>query len=430
MNEIYISPEGRPVTQEEMEQAVDGLLAQKSGLKKVLIVPPDYTRCFSFAGEFTKILYSRLKDTAQVDIMPAVGTHMEMSREEKEAFFGNEIPDSCYFMHHWQTDTVKLGTVPAEYCAEISGGLFPEEIEVEVNRQLVEGGYDLIVSVGQVVPHEVVGMANYSKNLFVGLGGRSMINKSHMLSAICGMEKCLGVMNSPARKLYDYAQQHFIDGKLPLVFIQTVTKEDENGVVQLRGVFVGESRKPFEKACALSQDLNITYTGRPAKKVVAYLDPKELKTTWVGNKGVYRCRMIVADGGELLLIGPGIQAFGENEEMDEMTRTIGYTGTKRILGLYKQKKVFEGKLMSSAHLMQGSSEGRFTITYATDPALMSADEIHGVNYEWMDCREALKRYDPEKLKEGWNTMPDGEEIYFVPKPALGLWKVSKEQGMD
>ena len=425
MNEIYISPENRAVTPKEMEQAVDQLLAQKTGVKKVLIVPPDYTRCFSFAGEFTKILYRKLKDTAQIDIMPAVGTHMEMSKEEKEAFFGTEIPDSCYLMHHWQTDTVKLGTVPAEFTSEISGGLFPEEVEVEVNHLLVDGGYDLIISVGQVVPHEVVGMANYSKNLFVGLGGRGMINKSHMLSAICGLEKALGEMNSPARKLYDYAQQHFIDGKLPVVFIQTVTKEDEAGNVELRGVFVGESRTPFEKACELSQKLNITYLDRPAKKVVAYLDPKELKTTWVGNKGVYRCRMIVADGGELLLLAPGVQAFGENEEMDEMTRTLGYTGTPRILGLYRQGKVFEGKLMSAAHLMQGSSEGRFKITYATRPELMSEAEINGVGYEWMDYEEAAKRYDPKVLKAGWNTLPDGEEIYYVPTPALGLWKIKK-----
>ena len=426
MNEIYIEHGGQPVSGAEMEEAVQSLLSQCSGLKKVLIVPPDYTRCYSFAGEFTKILYRQLAGTAQVDIMPAVGTHMEMSREEKEAFFGTEIPESAYLNHHWQTDTTKLGTVPASFTDEITGGLFPEEVEVEVNHRLVDGGYDLIISIGQVVPHEVVGMANYSKNLFVGLGGRGMINKSHMLSAICGMEKAIGVMNSPARRLYDYAQEHFIDGKIPLVYIQTVTNEDASGQVQLCGVYIGSSRKPFEHACALSQKLNITYLDRPAKKVVAYLDPKELKTTWVGNKGIYRTRMIVADGGELLLLGPGIQAFGENEEMDEMTRTTGYTNTPRILGLYRQGKVFEGKLMSAAHLIHGSSEGRFTITYATKKELMSADEIHGVGYEWADYDEVVKKYDPEKLKEGWNILPDGEEIYFVGRPALGLWKLAEK----
>ena len=427
MNEIYIEHDGAPVSISEVEQAIENMISMTGNPLRVLIIPPDYTRCYSYAGEITKILYRMFSSSSHVDIIPAVGTHMEMSSEEKKAFFGEEIPDSAYLVHHWQSDTVKLGTVPASVTSGISGGLFEEDVEVEVNHNLIDGNYDLIISVGQVVPHEVVGMANYSKNLFVGLGGRSMINKSHMLSAICGMEKCLGIMDSPARKLYDYAQQNFIDGKMPLIYIQTVTKENQTGHVDLCGIFIGNSRKPFEYACQLSQKLNITYLEKPAKKVVTYLDPKELKTTWVGNKGIYRTRMIVEDGGELLLLGPGIQAFGENAEMDEMTRTIGYTGTPRILGLYRQGKVFEGKLMSAAHLMQGSSEGRFTITYATNKELMTEDEIRGAGYNWIDYKEAVKRYDPDKLTEGWNILPDGEEIYFVGKPALGLWKLKTDR---
>jgi len=248
-----------------------------------------------------------------------------------------------------------------------------------------------------------------------------MINKSHMLSAICGMEQALGVMNSPARKLYDYAQQHFIDGKIPLVYLQTVTTS-ENNAVKLHGLYIGQSRKPFEHACELAQKLNIVHVERRAAKVVAYLEPTELKTTWVGNKGVYRTRMMIADGGELILLAPGIRAFGENEEMDAMTRKYGYTGTKHILDLYRQG-AFEGKLMSAAHLIQGSTDGRFTITYATRPDLMSREEIEGVGYQWADYNEISKRYDPEKLKDGWNVLPDGEEIYYVSTPALGLWKV-------
>ena len=247
-----------------------------------------------------------------------------------------------------------------------------------------------------------------------------MINKSHMLSAICGMEKALGVTDSPARKLYDYAQQHFVDGIIPMVYLQTVTTS-ENEEVTLRGLYIGESRRPFENAAALSQKLNIFHVERRAKKVVTYLEPTELKTTWVGNKGVYRTRMIIEDGGELIVLAPGVKSFGENEEMDKMTRTYGYTGTDHILELYRQG-VFEGRLMAAAHLMQGSSEGRFTITYATKPEYMSREEIESVGYNWADYDEITKRYDPEKLKEGWNVLPDGEEIYFVGTPALGLWK--------
>ncbi|HBH70852.1 MAG TPA: D-mannonate epimerase [Lachnospiraceae bacterium] len=421
MKELYLTEEKSGISDAQLNEMLRNLLSQWPDIHKVLIIPPDYTRCYSFSGIITQKIYQMIGDKAHVDVMPALGTHMPMSEEEMQKFFGDVIPRDRIIVHHWQTDTIRLGYVPAEVCSEISGGLFPEKIDVEVNHLLFDGGYDLILSVGQVVPHEVVGMANYSKNIFVGTGGREMINKSHMLSAICGMEKALGVMNSPARKLYDYAQQHFIDGRIPLVYLQTVTTS-ENDAVKLHGLYIGQSRKPFENACKLAQKLNIVHVERRAAKVVAYLEPTELKTTWVGNKGVYRTRMMIADGGELILLAPGIRAFGENEEMDAMTRKYGYTGTKHILDLYRQG-AFEGKLMSAAHLIQGSTDGRFTITYATNPDLMSKEEIEGVGYQWVDYNEISKRYDPKKLKDGWNVLPDGEEIYYVSTPALGLWKV-------
>lgn len=425
MKDLFLTEEEKGVSRQQLSGQLDLLLQEHPAARKILIIPPDYTRCYSYAGIITQLLYEKLgtREGVQVDVMPALGTHMPMSEEELDAFFGSVVPREHILIHHWQTDTVRLGEVPAETCAAISGGKFPEAIDVEVNHLLVDGGYDLIVSVGQVVPHEVVGMANYSKNLFVGVGGREMINKSHMLSAICGLEKALGVIDSPARKVYDYAQQHYIDGKIPVVYIQTVTTAAE-GEVKLHGVYIGDSRRPFEEAAKLAQKLNIVHVERRAKKVVAYLDPAELKTTWVGNKGVYRTRMLIADGGELILLAPGVRAFGENEEMDKMTRKYGYTGTDHILELYRQG-VFEGRLMSAAHLMQGSSEGRFTITYATRPELMSREDIESVNYQWADYEETAKRYDPKKLHEGWNTMPDGEKIYFVGTPALGLWKAEK-----
>ena len=421
MKELYLTEEEKGISGEQLEKMLDDLLVQYPDAKKVLIIPPDYTRCYSYAGEITQLLYKKLSPSAQIDVMPALGTHMAMNEDEMQKFFGDVVPRDRIIVHHWQTDTVCLGYVPAEVCSEISNGLFPEQIDVEVNHLLVDGGYDLILSVGQVVPHEVVGMANYSKNIFVGTGGREMINKSHMLSAICGMEKALGVIDSPARKVYDYAQQHFIDGKLPLVYLQTVTTR-ENDTLKLHGLYIGESRKPFEKAAELAQKLNIVHVDHRAKKVVTYLDPEELKTTWVGNTGIYRTRMTVADGGELIVLAPGVIAFGENEEMDKMTRKYGYTGTEHILELYRQG-VFEGRLMSAAHLMQGSTEGRFTVTYATKPENLSKEEIESVGYQWADYNEITKRYNPETLKEGWNVLPDGEEVYFVGTPALGLWKV-------
>ncbi|MCD7838238.1 MAG: lactate racemase domain-containing protein [Clostridiales bacterium] len=420
MKELYLTEETRGITLAQIEEMTDALLAQWPGVKKVLIIPPDYTRCYSYAGILTQVLYRKLSPTATVHVMPALGTHMAMDERELRAFFGNVVPNEAILVHHWQTDTVRLGYVPAEVCAEISGGLFPEQIDVEVNHLLFDGGYDLILSVGQVVPHEVVGMANYSKNIFVGTGGREMINKSHMLSAICGMEKALGVVDSPARKVYDYAQRHFIDGKLPLVYLQTVTTR-QGDEVRLHGLYIGCSRRPFELAAALSQKLNICHVERRVKKLITYLDPEELKTTWVGNKGIYRTRMAVADGGELIVLATGVLAFAENEEIESLNSEYGNSGTAHILELYRQG-AFEGRLMSAAHLMQGSTEGRFTVTYATRPENLSKEEIESVGYQWADYDEITKRYDPKKLREGFNILPDGEEVYFVGTPALGLWK--------
>ncbi len=433
MKEVFLTDENG-ISPERMADAVRGWLRpyeeQHGGLKKVLILPPDLTRCYSFAGEITKVLWKELVPRGvQVDIMPALGTHMELTREEKISFFGEEIPEEAYLVHRWQTDTVRLGVVPAEVCKEASGGLFEEEIEVEVNHRLFDGGYDLILSVGQVVPHEAVGMSNYSKNIFIGVGGRAMINKVHMMTAICGVENTMGVRDTSGRKVYDYAQQHFLDGKCPLAFLMTVVvqneKTAENGQkeqeLSLKGLFMGTSRRPFEEACELSRRCNITHVGRRAKKVVTYLDPNELRTTWVGNKGIYRTRMMIEDGGELIVLAPGIAGFGENEEMEQFLRKYGYRTTAEILELYRQGE-FDNNILGASHIIISSPDGRFTVTYATRPELMPKEDIESVNLKWADYEETAARYDPDALEEGWNTMPDGEEIYFVHTPALGLWR--------
>ncbi len=420
MNEVYVvDREG--IDRTELEKAVDDVLSQYPDLKKVLIVPPDYTRCYSYAGEITRILYRKLTAAgAVVNVIPALGTHMPMNDEELSRFFGNEVPKEDILIHHWQTDTVKLGVIPADEVKKITDGLFDEEVDVEVNHLLLDGGYDRIFSVGQVVPHEVVGMANYSKNLFVGLGGRSMINKSHFISAVCGIEQTMGEVDCPARQLFDYAQQHYIDGKIPVTYMLTVVAQTDKNV-SLLGFFAGESRKAFEEACRLSRKENIIHLDRRAKKMVVYLDPDELKTTWVGNKAIYRTRKELADGGELIILAPGVKGFGENDEVDAAIRKYGYRGRDYVLDLYR-KGAFENMLMCAAHLIHGSSDGRFSITYATRPENLSKEDVESVGFKWADYEETAKHYDPAILDDGWHIGDDGEEFYYVGKPALGLWE--------
>lgn len=399
-----------------LEQLVKNL--PKAG--HILLVPPDITRCYSFGGVITAILYRKLSPYSEVHIMPALGTHRAMGRGEQIQFFGEDIPEKAFLHHDWRRDTVRIGTVPKEYCMAVSQGRYTDEIGVEVNHFVVDGSYDLILSIGQVVPHEVIGMSNYTKNILVGLGGRPMINGTHMMGALCNLETIMGNTESPVRAVFDYAEEHFLSDA-PIVYMLTVAGEEE-GETAVYGLFAGASRTVYEHAAALAGERCIIHAGRPAGKVVAYLEPGEFSSTWVGNKAIYRTRMMIGDGGELLVIAPGVKTFGEDPEVDALIRRYGYRGTAYTMGLVNQG-VFHDSAMVPAHMIHSSSEGRFKITYAVSSQGLQEPDIRKAGYGFMDVDQALERYPVATMEDGWHIMPDGEEIYLVKAPALGLWKV-------
>ena len=409
----------RCISDEELRASLAESLRGKN-LKKVLLLPPDYTRLYSGAGKITAIYYDLLKDTCEVDIMPALGTHEPMTQEECRAFFGEGVPFDKIIVHNWRKDIVKIGEVPGEFVSEVSEGLVKDKIDVEVNKLIVDKSYDLIISIGQVVPHEVVGMANYSKNIFVGCGGSSMINSSHILGAFYGMERIMGRDFSPVRKVFDYAQENFLKD-VPLMFVLTVTtnKGDET---LIHGLYIGNKRVIFEQAVELSQQLNLVHVDKPFRKVVVYLDPREFKSTWLGNKAVYRTRMAIADGGELIILAPGVAKFGEDAENDRLIRKYGYVGRKKILELTAANDDLKENLSVAAHLIHGSSDGRFSITYCTEK--LTGDEVRGAGFGYIPYDEIIRKYDPEKLTDGYHTV-DGEEIFYISNPALGLWTADK-----
>lgn len=418
MNEVRLIDEN--ISRDQVEAALgswlDGLGSKP---EKVLLIPPDFTRGHSQAGLIVHVLYKMLAPGAKVDIMPALGTHAAMGAEENAGMFGADIPSDCFLVHNWRTDVAKIGEVPASYVAEISDGMVDYPIDVEVNRRLLDPSYDTIVSIGQVVPHEVVGMANYSKNVLVGCGGKSMIDKTHFLGAVYGMERLMGRDRSPVRLVFDYAEQHFLS-KLPLHYILTVTTAENDHAV-IRGLFAGRDRSLFEDAVKLSQKHNFDLLDRPLKKAVVYLDPNHFKSTWLGNKAIYRTRMAIADRGELIIIAPGVKHFGEDPMVDVLIRKYGYTGTSRVLEMVKHNEDLAGSLSAAAHLIHGSSEGRFEITYAAGH--LTREEVEGVGFKYMPLGEALSTYDIHSLKDGYNTV-NGEEVFFVSNPALGLWSLA------
>jgi len=391
-------------------------LLEGRDLKKVLILPPDFTRMYSGAGKITAIFYDLLKDQCEIDVMPALGTHAPMTEEEWVAFFGKEVPFDRMIVHNWRTDVVKLGEVPASFVSEVSEGLVNNAIDVEVNRRLVDPSYDLILSIGQVVPHEVVGMANYSKNIFVGCGGSSMINSSHMLGAFYGMERIMGKDFSPVRRVFDYAQEHFLD-KIPLVYVLTTTT-NQGDEITIHGLYIGKERSYFEAAVKKSQEINLTHMKKRLSKVVVYLDPREFKSTWLGNKAIYRTRMAIADGGELIVLAPAVSRFGEDEQNDKLIRKYGYVGREKVLQLVEENQDLRENLSTAAHLIHGSSDGRFHITYCAGG--LTEEEVRSAAFDYIPYEKASEIYNPALLKDGFQTV-NGEEIFYISNPALGLW---------
>lgn len=417
MNIFKIADNESGLTQQEIAHALRQSLEDRHP-RRVLILPPDFTRYHSNAGFITNTYYHILQNMgAEVDIMPALGTHEPMTEEQALAMFG-DIPYEKLMPHNWRTDVLKVGEVPSSYLEDVTEGLWHEPINVEINRRVMDEQYDLIISPGQVVPHEVIGMSNHAKNLFVGVGGSDMINKSHMVGAVYGMERMMGRDQTPVRKLFDYSMEHFLRQR-PILFVLTVTTAPA-GSIRTHGLFIGEGRECLTEAVKLSQEKNIDFVEQGLKKCVVYLDPGEFKSTWLGNKAVYRTRMAMADGGELIVLAPGVTKFGEDSQVDKLIRKYGYRGRLHTLEEFNkpENQELRDNMGAAAHLIHGSSDGRFTITYAVRDAFR--EEIEAVGFCSADYDEMAAKYDPDTLRYGYNTV-DGERVYFIPNPALGLW---------
>ena len=400
---------------EEIKQALFGVFDKLGPRKRVMAIPPDFTRLNSYAGPITAMVDEYYGRTL-TDILPALGTHSPMTAEQIAEMFPG-VPESKFRVHDWRNGVASIGEVPISYIEEVSEGRLHYSMQAQVNRMLLDPSFDAIFSIGQVVPHEVIGMANYTKNIFVGVGGSDFINKSHFIGASYGMERIMGRAKSPVRDVFEYARTHFA-AQIPIIYILTV-RAKENGEMVTKGLYVGDDFECFRKAAELSLETNFIMVEKPIKKCLVWLDPAEFKSTWLGNKAVYRTRMALADGAQLIILAPSLKEFGEDAAIDRVIRKYGYKGTPHTLEATEKNEELRENLGASAHLIHGSSEGRFEIIYAPGPD-MSREEIESVGYKYGNLEQLVEKYHPESLKDGWNTV-DGEEIFYISNPALGLW---------
>lgn len=416
---IYVA-EGSPDTAlntEDLKRLIEGVYERLGSREKVLIVPPDFTRFNSRAGELTCLSAAYFGDHLK-DVMPALGTHVAMPDWQLEKMFPT-VPKDLIRVHDWRNDVVTIGEVPGQIVDQYTEGLWSRPWPAQLNKLLWSGGHDLIVSIGQVVPHEVIGMANYNKNIFVGTGGVEGINESHFIGAAYGMERMMGRANTPLRNILNYAEREFCKD-LPVLYILTVVGPDESGGLVTRGLFIGDDPECFERACELSLKVNFNMLDEAPKRMVVYLDPEEFHSTWLGNKSIYRTRMAIADEGELIVIAPKVGTFGEDPEIDRLIRKYGYRTTPEVMKFVDENEELANNLSAAAHLIHGSPENRFKVTYCPGPGELSKEEVESVGFEFGDFEAMSAKYPHDQLRDGWHGEGD-DRFYYIGNPALGLW---------
>ena len=405
----------RELSSSELRDFLSAALEKLGRRRKVLAVPPDHTRTASRAGELTRYAWEYYREGLSA-VLPALGTHKAMSAEQIAGMFGT-VPPGLFHAHKWRDDVETIGVVPREFIHEQSEGKLEYEWPAQVNRLISRGEFDLILSIGQVVPHEVIGMANYNKNILVGTGGPDSINRSHYLGAVYGMERIMGRADNPVRRVLNYADSHFL-ADLPILYVLTVVSRNTSGATVVRGMFIGDDSECFHAAAELSFRVNFTLLLKPIRKAVVYLDPHEFHSTWLGNKAIYRTRLAMADDGELIILAPGVRDFGEDVRIDQLIRKYGYHGTEATIRMVKENADLAADLSAAAHLIHGSSEGRFQVTWC--PGHLTRDEVEGAGFAYAELSEMMQRYDPAELPQGPSRVA-GEEIYFIENPGLGLW---------
>jgi nickel-dependent lactate racemase len=387
-----------------------------AGARRVLVVPPDHTRLQSRAGEITAALVAILdREVDKADVMPALGTHRPLGPVEARLMFGDAIPVERLLAHDWRRDVKRVGELPVAEVDEIVGEPLGLALPFFANRCLVDGSYDLVVSIGQVVPHEVAGFGGYTKHVCIGLGGGDTIQRSHFISAVHGIERTMGAADAPVRRLLDLGFDRFLEPYCAVLFVLTVVEATPTGPV-LRGAFSGvggteaTGGAAFRAAVELSSEVNIDTVREPFETCVAYLDPAEFHSTWLGNKAIYRTRRAMADGGVLYVLAPGVDRFAEDETMDELIRRHGYRGREAALAAMAGDPQLAANLAVVAHLIHGSTEGRFDVVYCPGPGLSQAD-VEGVGFGYLPYEEARQRFAREHVSAR------------IPDPALGLWRV-------
>jgi nickel-dependent lactate racemase len=393
----------------------DGFALEAIDAKRLLVLIPDATRTMPMP-----LMFEALSDTlgpraAALDFLVALGTHQPMSDEHLSRLVGRPVVGgqagrSHVFNHRWDLDGtfVRLGTIPADEIARLSGGLLGVDVPVSLNRLLLD--YDHIVICGPVFPHEVVGFSGGTKYLVPGVAGPDVINFTHWLGAVITSSAVIGAGYTPVRAVIDRAAA-MVDR--PMRCISLVVTHDG-----IAGLYVGTPRESWDAAAALSARTHILTVDRPFNRVLSVM-PTMYDDLWTAAKGMYKLEPAMADGGEIVIYAPHITevSYTHGRIIDE----IGYHCRDYFLAQWDRFGHYPGGVLAhSTHVKglgtydaaAGVEEPRIRVTLATS---IPEERCRRINLGYLD--PAGIRLDEWKGREA-----DG--IIVVPRAGEMLYRLA------
>ncbi len=385
--------------------------------KRVLVLTPDATRTCPLPMMVRAVKEVVGRECARLDFMVALGTHPPMGRDSILALYNiRDAPglwEGCDFMdHRWdRPDTfTRLGSIGPNEVEAISGGLLREEVPIEVNRAALE--HDLILILGPVFPHEVVGFSGGAKYLFPGISGGEFLHFFHWLGAVITCKRIIGVKDTPVRRMIHRAMREI---PVPMHCLAMVVGLDGS----LCGFFAGDLEGAWSRAVDLSSMVHVVNKDRPYRVVLGQ-SPAMYEEIWTAGKVMYKLEQVVAPGGTLIIYAPHVREVSRS--WGHHIERIGYhTRDYFLTRMERFGDVPRGVL---AHLTHVKGTGTFlddvevsdvNVVLATG---ISQDVCERINLGYMD--PARVRLDEYKDREQ-------EGVLFVDHAGEILYRLLEEQ---
>jgi nickel-dependent lactate racemase len=262
----------------------DPLSTLLQGCEKVLIVADDYTRTTPIQKILPR-LTSELEDfgieSEGIKILVALGTHRPMTKEEMERKFGKGILERYSVLNHNWWDSSQLS-----YLGETERGT-----PIFVNRMAKE--VDLIIGIGQIVPHRVSGLSGGGNIVQPGICGEETTGKTHWLSAQFKGSEILGKIENPVKEEIERVAQK--------AGLKWIVNTIQDGTGRLIKVVAGDPVQAYRKGALNSLEVYQTKLPQEADILIADSHPYD-SDLWLAAKGIYAAELAVKQGGVVILI--------------------------------------------------------------------------------------------------------------------------------